>query len=112
MHGGPLKLLTDARRACTTALNRRRSRSAYLLDLTTVSQELTDLFAWPPRFQGHYHSALGHSLSQFTAKHGSEFSGLPSGPYPLHSLRAPCLTYVGRDGYIESVQQHPQTTSA
>ena len=47
-------------------------------------------FAWPPRFQGHYHS-LPFSLAVPTCS----FS-LPS-PYS-NSLRAPCLTYVGREG--------------
>ena len=72
-------------RSLYDGLNRRRSG----LSTTSGSAELPR-FAWPPRFQGHYHS-LPFSLAVPTCS----FS-LPS-PYS-NSLRAPCLTYVGREG--------------
>ena len=67
----------------------RRTDAAVAAYLLPPGQELPR-FAWPPRFQGHYHS-LPFSLAVPTCS----FS-LPS-PYS-NSLRAPCLTYVGREG--------------
>ena len=82
--------LTHVHRSASStipACRRTEPPAAYLLPLGP--QELPR-FAWPPRFQGHYHS-LPFSLAVPTCS----FS-LPS-PYS-NSLRAPCLTYVGREG--------------